>query len=343
MEYYDGTKLLSMTDINGDRPELYFVTTNRTGGKTTWFTKHLINKFLKTGSKFAVLYRFNYELDDCAEKVFKDVRGLFFNGYDMTAEKRARGTFCELFLNDKPCGYVLTLNYADQIKKYSHLLCDVDRMFMDEFQSENNTYCDNEIGKFISIHTSIARGNGKQVRYVPVYLAANPVSLLNPYYTALNVSARLTKDAKFVKGVGYVIEQGFVDSASKAQKESAFNRAFSGNKYIAYSTENVYLNDSKTFIEKPSGTSRYLGTLKFEGNEYGILEYGDMGIIYCSNKADATFPYKIAVTTDDHNINYVMLKKNDVFLAQLRYFFEKGCFRFKDMRCKEAVLKALSY
>ena len=26
-----------------------------------------------------------------------------------------------------------------------------------------------------------------------------------------------------------------------------------------------------------------------------------------------------------------------------KYYFEKGCFRFKDMRCKEAILKALSY
>ena len=30
--YYDGTKLLSLTDINGNRPEIYMCTTNRTGG-----------------------------------------------------------------------------------------------------------------------------------------------------------------------------------------------------------------------------------------------------------------------------------------------------------------------
>ena len=41
--------------------------------------------------------------------------------------------------------------------------------------------------------------------------------------------------------------------------------------------------------------------------------------------------------------NYVMLRKNDQFIASLRYFFERGAFRFKDMRCKDAVLKALSY
>lgn len=30
MAYYDGTKLLSMKDINGKNPELFMVTTNRT-------------------------------------------------------------------------------------------------------------------------------------------------------------------------------------------------------------------------------------------------------------------------------------------------------------------------
>ena len=56
-----------------------------------------------------------------------------------------------------------------------------------------------------------------------------------------------------------------------------------------------------------------------------------------------SYPYKLTVTKDDHDINYVMLKQNDVFLSLLRWYFEKGCFRFKDLRCKEAILTALSY
>lgn len=42
MAYYDGTKLLSMKDLNGREPELFMVTTNRTGGKTTWFSVILL-------------------------------------------------------------------------------------------------------------------------------------------------------------------------------------------------------------------------------------------------------------------------------------------------------------
>ena len=83
--------------------------------------------------------------------------------------------------------------------------------------------------------------------------------------------------------------------------------------------------------------------MKFDGKLYAIREYPEMGVIYCDDRPDNTFPYKITVTSDDHDINYVMLRRNDMFLAQLRWYFEKGCFRFRDLKCKEVILSALSY
>lgn len=341
--YYDGTKLLSLLDLNGNKPEIFLCTTNRTGGKTTYFSRLLMNRFFNQGEKFCLIYRYKYELSDVADKFYKDIRNLFFPDTLMTAKVRAKGIYCDLYVNDKHCGYAIALNCAEQIKKYSHLFSDVKTMYFDEFQSETNEYCPNEINKFHSVHTSIARGKSEQVRYVPVYMTANPISMINPYYTALGISERLNEKTKFIKGDGFVLEQGYVESASLAQKESGFNRAFSKTAYSAYASEGVYLNDNKAFIEKPEGFPRYIATLKYNGCEYGIREYSELGIVYCDNKADRTFPVRISVTTDDHNINYVMLKRNDLFLANLRYYFERGCFRFKDLKCKEAVLKALSY
>lgn len=342
-KYYDGTKLLSMLDLNGKKPEIYMCTTNRTGGKTTYFGRLCVNRFLDKGEKFGLIYRYNYELDDVADKFFKDLKGLFFPDKTMTAKKRAKGIFQELFINDKSCGYAIALNSSDSIKKYSHLFSDIVRMLFDEFQSESNHYCTDEITKFLSVHTSIARGQGEQVRYVPVFMLANQVSIINPYYVSMGICNRLNSETKFLRGDGYVLEQGFIESASDSQKESGFNRAFKENNYVAYSSENVYLNDNYSFIEKPTGKSRYICTLKYKGNDFGVKEFAESGFIYCDDKPDSTFPMKITVTTDDHSINYVMLKRNDFFLSNLRYLFERGCFRFKDMRCKEAILNALSY
>lgn len=342
-KYYDGTKLLSMTDINGDKPEIYICTSNRSAGKTTYFNRLCVNRFLKCGEKFAVLYRFSYELSECADKFFKDVGLLFFKGKTMTSVARAKGMFHELFLDGISCGYAIALNNADQIKKYSHLLSDVKRIIFDEFQSETGKYCAEEVRKFISIHVSLARGQNEQVKYLPVYMISNPVTILNPYYISMGITERIKSDTKFLRGDGFVLEQGFNESASNAQKESSFNRAFGNNQYLAYAAEAIYLNDNKAFVGRPKGQSRYFCTLKYMGTDYGIREFREDGIVYCDDKPDSSCNMKVTVTTNDHQINYVMLKRNDTVLTTLRYFFEKGCFRFKDIKCKEAVLKALSY
>lgn len=342
-KYYDGTKLLSMKDINGKRPELYLCVTNRSGGKTVFFNRLEVNRWRQGKGKFILIYRYNYELDDVAEKFYKDISPLFFPGTVMRSKRKAAGIYHELFIDDESCGYALSLNSADQIKKYAHLFSDATSMLFDEFQSETNHYCSDEVSKFISVHTSVARGHGEQVRYVPVYMLSNPVSLINPYYSELGISTRLNDNTKFLRGDGYVMEQGFIETASLAQKESGFNRAFAKNSYVAYASESVYLNDNYAFIEKPSGKSRYLATLRYNGSDFAIREYADAGIIYCDDRCDSSNLYRITVSANDHQINYVMLRSNDLFLSNMKYYFERGCFRFKDLRCKEALLAALSY
>lgn len=353
-KFYDGTKLLSMLDLDGNKPEIYMCTSNRSAGKTTYFGRMLVNRYLKTGSKFCLVYRFNYELDGVADKFFKDIQTLFFPEWNMISKRMANGIFHSLLIAPKDtdekdssawkaCGYAITLNSADQLKKYSHFFSDVDSMMFDEFQSETNHYCPNEITKFVSIHTSIARGGGNQVRYVPVYMVSNPVSIINPYYVELGISERLQSNTKFLKGNGFVLEQGFNEAVSELQKLSPFNRAFSQNKYTSYAAEGVYLNDNLSFVERPTGSSRYLATIRYEGKDYALRSYDTEGIIYCDTHDDSTFTYRIAVTTDDHRVNYVMLARNDQFISDMRYFFERGCFRFRDLKCKEAVMKLISY
>lgn len=347
--YYDGAKLLSLMDINGNRPEIYMCTTNRSGGKTTYFNRLLVNSWLKKKEKFCLIYRYNYELDDVANKFFKDVGSLFFSDYSMVSERKANGIYHELVLHsnntgeDENCGYAISLNSADQIKRLSHFFSDTQRMLFDEFQSETNHYCNDEVTKFISVHQSIARGQGKQSRYVPVYMIANPVTILNPYYVEMEIATRLNGETNFLRGDGFVLEQGYVESAAEAQTTSAFNRAFARNKYTAYASQGIYLNDNLTFIEKPKGSNRYLCTLRYNGTDFAIREYSELGVLYCDDRADKNNPNRLSITTQDHTVNYVMLKRNDLFVSNMRYYFDHGCFRFKDLRCKDAVLKMLSY
>ena len=263
----------------------------------------------------------------------------------MESENRENGLYSELYLNGVSCGYAIALNSAAKIKNNSNYFNDVDRMLFDEFQDEYDRYCVDEVRKFRSLHESVARGGGKMSRYVPVYMVGNPVSLINPYYTALGISNKLKQDTKFLRGDGFVLEQGYNPEAAKAHSESAFNRAFASDedKYTAYSEQGIYLNDNMSFVSQPAGRGRYICTIRYSNHDYGIREFSDAGYIHVGTRADATYPVRIATTIDDHNINYVMLRRNDNFIALLRDYFNHGAFRFQDLKCKEALLQTISY
>ena len=348
--YYDGTKLLNLKDLNKETPEIFISTSNRSAGKTTYFNRKLVSDFLKHKKKFILLYRFAYELNGVADKFFSEIGRLFFPQYIMIQESRERDTFVELFLQDIkdetnkiPCGYALSINKADNIKKCSHLLADGEIMLFDEFQSESSQYAPNEVQKFQSIHTSIARGGGKQVRYLPVIMISNFVSLLNPYYTALHISERLQENTSYLRGEGWVLEQGFNDDASKAQKGSGFNRAFGESDYNKFSSEKFYLNDNNTFVKQMKGTSSYAFSLHYEGNWYGVRYYTDQMIIYVSKNYDQSFPRKYAVQVSDMTNDTILLKAIPGYVMKLRDQFDQGKFRFQDLNCKAAIFTLLSY
>lgn len=338
--YYDGTKILNLSDLDGKKPEIYIVSGNRTAGKTVYFARYLVNRFLKHGEKFCLLYRYGYDLTNVADMFFKDIKGLFFSEYVMTSKTFDKGLYAELYLNDIPCGYALPLNSAEGIKRRSHLFSDVDNMFFDEFQSETGRYCTDEIYKFQSVHVSIARGGGKTTRRVPVFLCSNNITLINPYYIALGIADRLHSNTKFLRGHGWVMEQTFNDTAAQAMKESAFFKAFSGSNYTDYAAENVYLHDNTAFIERPTGTSHYLATLIFDGTSYGVREYSEKNLIFVDNKSDESYTYKIAVTSNDHNAGLV-LRSNNLIYNALSDAYEKGLVRFRNARAKSAFIAYL--
>ena len=342
-KYYDGTKLLSMMDINGKKPEIYMTTTNRSAGKTTFFNRWAVKRFLEHKEKFCLIFRFNYELTECADKFYKDIHALFFPGHNMTQKRHANGTYVELFLDDKSCGYCLALNNADQLKRFSHLLSDSKRIIFDEFQSETNRYCANEITKLLSIHTSLARGGGEQVRYLPVIMIGNAVSLINPYFLELGISDRINSETKYLKGDGFVLEQGYYEEVSKEQQESGFNRAFAGTKYVAYASQNVYLLDNYAFIEKPSGVNRYICTVKVDGRLYSIKDYPQNGWYYIDTSIDASFPVKYTASPNDHEAGFIMVNTVDVIFRMLKLNFERGMVRFKNQQAKSALFTILRY
>lgn len=346
--YYDGTKLLSLRDLNGNKPEIYISTSNRGPGKTTYFNRYVVNRFLKTGEKWMCIYRYGTDLKNLSDKFFKDIGSLFFQQYTMTAKKDPSEAFYNIWIrkgegHEQHAGYGVALNAAEKIKNNSHLLSDTRRQLFDEFQTETNTYLSDELIRFQSIHTSVARGQGEFARYLPVYMISNFSSIINPYYVGMGISDRLRSDTKYLRGDGWVLEQGYYPDAAQALKESGFMRAFGDSTYNKFAAEKVYLNDNTAFIAVPKGKGRYLATIAYKDSLFAVRAFSSQGIVYCDQNVDNSFPVKLALTTEDHQINYVMLRSSSDLVLNLRWYFEKGCFRFKNLQAKECILKLVSY
>ena len=341
MSYYDGTKLLSLKDTQGNIPEIYICTGNRTAGKTVFFNRLLLNNFIQGKGKFVILYRFSYELSSCADMFFTAIRPLFFPNGELTAKPVAKGMFYEMFYNEESCGFAVSLTSADAIKKYSSFFVDVNNVFFDEFQSETNHYCSDEMKKFQSIHYTIARGQGMQYRPVRTILASNTVTLINPYYTELGIHKMLRTDTKILRGAGWVLEQTFNKTASAAIAKSAFAKAFTGE-YSNYASQNVYLNDNQTFIEHISGKCRYICSIKFSNKYFAIREFFNDGIVYVNDRPDLSFPILLTFKGEDHQQNALMIDKSSFTMQYIRECFNRGQLRFNNLESKNVIFDILS-
>lgn len=345
-KYYDGTKLLSLLDATGKKPKVYMVTSNRTAGKTTFWHRYLLRRFLNHGEKFCLLYRFKEELHNVDGKFFKDIQILFFKNYIMKEEVQEHGAYVELYITEKGkedddsswqlCGYALALNIADKYKKYSHYFSDIARMYFDEFQAEFGKYCPNEIEKLENIHTSLARGQGEQSRYVPVIMASNTVSLVNPYFTAYDITNKIQPETKYLRGNGFVLECNFNENASKALEE---NSLFPST-YTQYQSKGLYCLDNNNFVQKKSGRNKYQFTLYMHGRGYGVRLYED-GIIYINKNIDSTCTNKISGDLESHNTG-LLIDSSYYYKKQLIEYFNRGYLRFYDLQTKNDVLEFLT-
>lgn len=171
-------------------------------------------------------------------------------------------------------------------------------------------------------------------------MCSNSVSLINPYYTALGIASRMQGDTKFLKGEGFVLEHTFNENASNAQKEGAFNRAFKESRYLRYASENIYLNDNDTFIEKRKGMYRPVATIKWRGKYFSLKDYGD--VYYCDKRVDGANT-KIAMSVEDHEVGFTLIGNFRFMITMLREAFEKGMFRFYDLECKDCAMRLVSY
>lgn len=338
MKYFEAHSVNEFKDAEGKTPEILMVDGNRTAGKTTAFSKMLVDAFLQRGEKFFLVYRYKNDMRDVAQAFFKDIQGLFFVGHEMTAKSHANGAFYELFIDGKSCGYASALSMTGKIKRYSHIFSDVATMFFDEYQDENNLYLPDEVQKFVSLHTTIARGQGKAVRFVPVYLCSNSISIFNPYYLALGITSKINSRTKVYRGIGYVLLRLTIKDVANAQKTSAFNRAFASSNYVNSSIDNTFLNDDDFNVEKRKTEGNAVFIFVCGGTLYSCFRSNDY--YYIKKGGDKNITPAFGVLENDRGEG-VTAFKNSSYFSRMRYNYEDALIYYETIEAKHAFQSLL--
>lgn len=345
--HYSGNLLLSKFDRNNIRPEIYCSTTNRSAGKTTWFGGYFIHKFLKNEELFCILMRKKYQLEKSLsfQAYFPSALECFFPALEMKEEIGIKGVFNTIYIRKRGdenqwylCGYSTAINSSDDIRNFSNMLSGVKRMWLDEFMPESGDYIKDEVKKVFSIHTSLARGNGDQSRYLPLLLTGNLITLDNPYYEYLGIND-LNIETNFYRGTGFVIEQGFNENASLAHENSTFNQAFSKTGYGALLTQKEYINDNYNMIVKiKTLKGDYLFTLKHNNTYFSVRYLPDIAIYYISENVDKCVKLSLASTREDMSEDCIYDGENK-FTKLMKKKYHDNQVRFSNFKSRTAFLE----
>ena len=342
--YYSGYRLLSTPDRYGNKPELFIATSNRSAGKSVFYDGYVIHKFIQAGEKFLFLYRNKYETSDCAGTVFSQVEKLFYPELHLSQDTGVKNVYDKLYLSEKGsdkkelCGFVTSLRASDAIKKYSSLLAEVSIVIFDEVFPEDDNYLPDEIQRLMSIHDSLARGGGKQSRYLPFVLIGNLINVFNPYYESLGIVDDLQITTNYMRGIGWVVEQGFNETSAKLHAESGFHQAFSGQAYTAAAQEKRYINTSYLFIDNSIVDSGlYLVSIRHKTKIYSVRWNERAGFYYCSNTPDPSFRILHAATETDVS-DTAIYDPTSRYRKLLKDRYRQGVVRFKNMEVRNAIL-----
>lgn len=348
IKYYDCAEILSKKDAKGLDPEIYIVCSRtRSAGKTFSFTKKLFEDFLDTQGKFVIFCRNKLELGSVAEGMFKGMLEVYHPEYTMSEHTQMKGIYSNIIITSgqgdqaikQHCGYVIPLASSDNIKRISSLFVDAVQGFFDEFQPESKiTYLADEVNRFLSIVTSIARGGGTTRRRFPIYFCSNSISVNNPYFIALGLNKRIRPDTKWVKGDGYVFQKVENNLIIDEHANAGINRAFKSNKSIDFA-DNSWMNDNYTCIEKPNnwGRAMYYCTI-IDGNyTYGVNYYPEVELYFVGNRYDKSSGLVFNIKYDNMEPN-VPLIRGSMYMQTLKSAMERGVVRFQNITAKESFM-----
>lgn len=287
--YYNYNRIISYDAL------LNILIGERGVGKTYGASKLVVKEFIKKNRQFVYLRRYKTELSKSSKKFFAE---LIKNNEFPEHQLEVRGS--TFMIDEEVAGYSMTLSTAQQLKGTN--FTGVRYIIFDEFLIEEGQghYLKNEVLSFLGLIESVAR-----MHDIKVFMLANAVSEINPYFLFFDLTLPYNNDIKLFKD-GLILLQYMKNEAYReAKKQTKFGKLISGTEYEDYAVNNRFYDDNKTFIEKKTGTSKFSFSFVYKGITLGVWIDYDNGKMYVSDDY-INNGLCFATTTEDHQPNTML-------------------------------------
>ena len=264
-------------------------------GKTFGASEFVTKEFIKKKKQFVYLRRYKTELSKSLKKFFESlVKEDRFPDHHLTTKGN---TF---LIDDEVAGYGMTLSTAQQLK--SSNFNDVYYIIFDEFLIEEGQghYLKNEVFSFLGLIETIAR-----MRDIKIFMLANAVSEINPYFLFFDLTLPYNNDIKLFKDGMILLQYMKNESYREAKSKTKFGRLVANTEYDDYANKNKFSDDNRNFIEHKSGSSKFIFSFIYKGEQLGVWVDYNNGKMYVSRDyTDNGLCF--ATTTEDHSPNTML-------------------------------------
>lgn len=261
MNYYNGADVL-----NADKP-FNFICSNRTAGKTFYWSRYCVKEFLEKGHMFIYLRRNENDVKMAGPEFFNDIQNKF-PGWHM--EFKGNKFFIGHLDADGEwtsrdcCGYAFSLNTIKKLKSVP--LSKVCTIFYDEFLPDDMRFLHPseptyEPNMLLSVYMTVARGYKRVIREeVKLICCANVVSRFNPYFSVFGINLARSNKYKSKSIYARILHNKEV---AQALKESNIGELLERTTYGRYALDNIPLADVNSGIAKHKKNDRAFLNLHF--------------------------------------------------------------------------------
>lgn len=333
--WYNYDKLMSFNAL------FNIVAGGRGIGKTYGAVKMCIKHAIERGEEFVYLRRYKNEIVNSKVSFFTAVEHEF-PGHDL----RVNGNLMEyapVETRDEKkrewfrLGYFATLSSGQSLKGAN--FSNVTKIIFDEFikeRGQGSRYLADELSAFMNFFVTVDRYQDK----TQVFMLANAVSIMNPYFIGWDIQPDKHKDGWIKKRGGDLIAH-FPDSEDF--KSSVYNTRFGkfieGSDYAKYSVENEFDDNAPTLVEEKDPDARYVFTVETDRGAFSVWVNFKTGEYYAQRRRPRGSEKVLTVSVDrmDKTKQYVSYK--DTRLASLRAGFNTGMMAFDDPRTRNSFME----